>query len=126
MCWPRRRLRTRTPTDSTTARTPVAAERLGVPEGRRRQVRHLQRRADIRTGVTSSPLRSMAQFKPIVRSRPFLGWSRPLGVSPHEELIPATAPTVKRSPVELSLVLPCHNAGPQLEAFIGSLRENLD
>src|SRR6266550_6837161 len=69
----------------------------------------------------------MAQFKPIVRSRAFLSWSRPLGgVSPHEELIRAVGAEMDRSPVELSIVLPCHNAGPQLEAFIGSLRENLD
>jgi len=56
-----------------------------------------------------------------------LRWSRPLGgLSQHEEAIPAAGATMDRSPVELSLVLPCHNAGPQLEGFIDSLRDHFD
>ena len=68
----------------------------------------------------------MAHFNPIARSRAFV-WSRPIGgLGSYEELISTAGATVDRSSVELSVVLPCHNAGPQLEAFIGSLRENFD
>jgi Glycosyl transferase family 2 len=58
-------------------------------------------------------------------ARAICRWSPPLSLlSPHEE-VPSAEP-VAAANVELSVILPCRNAGPSVREFIGTLIEQLE
>jgi hypothetical protein len=53
-------------------------------------------------------------------------WSPPLTLlRPHEELIPADTGQHRYDAIELSIIVQCHNAGPQLREFLRRLQAEL-